>query len=72
MMDAEAIGSIQVRAWNAAYRDVVPDPFLDEFTVPIRVERWRGILGSDNPRGNACCAREQRRCRVLLTVRSVT
>ena len=31
--DAERIGAIQVRAWQAAYRGVMPDTYLDELDV---------------------------------------
>ena len=39
--DAERIGAIQVRAWQAAYRGVMPDAYLDELDVDDRAAFWR-------------------------------
>ena len=40
--DAERIGAIQVRAWQATYRGVMPDAYLDELDVDDRAAYWRG------------------------------
>ncbi len=39
--DAERIGVIQVRAWQAAYRGVMPDAYLDQLDVDDRAAYWR-------------------------------
>lgn len=43
--DAAAIADIHVAAWHGAYRGLVPDAVLDEFTLEVRLPRWRQILG---------------------------
>ena len=39
--DAEAIGSIHVRAWQAIYRGVMPDEYLDGLRAEDRAGRAR-------------------------------
>jgi GNAT superfamily N-acetyltransferase len=39
--DADAIGSIHVRAWQAGYRGTMPDDFLDGLNIPDRQSQWR-------------------------------
>jgi ribosomal protein S18 acetylase RimI-like enzyme len=39
--DAEAIGTINLASWEAAYRGIVADAFLDSATVEGRIARWR-------------------------------
>jgi ribosomal protein S18 acetylase RimI-like enzyme len=39
--DVDAVAGIQVRAWRADYRDVVPAPVLAELTGPEAREVWR-------------------------------
>ena len=46
--DAAAIAAIHVRAWQVAYRGLVPDAFLDAMSVPAREARWDGILRRDD------------------------
>ena len=47
--DAPDIASIHVSAWQAAYRGIVPDAFLDALSVDQREARWSdwfgGLLG---------------------------
>ncbi len=38
--DAEAIATINVRAWQTAYRGLLPDSHLDRLTIPDRVPQW--------------------------------
>ena len=45
------IAEVQVAAWHAAYRGIVPDPVLANFTVPRRTTRWQRILTSPLPGG---------------------
>lgn len=42
--DADAIASIHVRAWQAAFRGLVPDSLLDHLAVEHRALAWRGLL----------------------------
>ena len=38
--DAERLGAIQVRAWQATYRGVMPDEYLDELNADDRAAYW--------------------------------
>jgi len=42
--DAGRIAEIHVRAWQEAYRGIMPDDFLAGLSVPGREERWRETL----------------------------
>ncbi len=42
--DARRIAEIHVRAWQEAYRGIMPDDFLAGLSVDSRVERWRETL----------------------------
>jgi GNAT superfamily N-acetyltransferase len=42
--DAEALGRIHVRAWQAAYRGQLSDEYLDELSVDERAEQWWASL----------------------------
>ncbi|MCI0635685.1 MAG: GNAT family N-acetyltransferase [Actinobacteria bacterium] len=42
--DADVLGGIHVRAWQAAYRGQLSDEFLDELSVDDRAEQWRSSL----------------------------
>jgi GNAT superfamily N-acetyltransferase len=39
--DAAAIAAVQVRAWQWAYRGLVPDSYLDAMSIDDRTARWR-------------------------------
>ena len=41
LRDADRIGAIQVRAWQVAYRGVMPDAYLDELNADDRAAYWR-------------------------------
>ena len=45
--DCEAIGRVHVEAWQAAYRGLMPDEYLDELDPAARAERWRSALAGD-------------------------
>jgi ribosomal protein S18 acetylase RimI-like enzyme len=48
--DAEAMGEIHVRAWQAAYRGVMPDDYLDGLDAADRARLWReGIARRPEP-----------------------
>ncbi|CAN0416084.1 unnamed protein product, partial [Phaeothamnion confervicola] len=42
--DAVAMGRIHVRAWQHAYRGVMPDEYLDGLQASDRVEMWQGRI----------------------------
>ena len=43
--DADAMGSIHVRAWRAAYSDgLMPEDYLDSLSAQARADMWRGQL----------------------------
>jgi len=49
-VDAIAMGRLHVRAWQSAYRGVMPDEYLDGLREQDRVEMWQGRLSqSDLP-----------------------
>jgi len=47
--DASAIASIHVRAWQAAYRGIVPDAYLDGLSIEDFAERHRGRIRVPQP-----------------------
>ncbi|MFN6119621.1 MAG: GNAT family N-acetyltransferase [Actinomycetes bacterium] len=42
--DADAMGRLHVRAWQHAYRGVMPDVYLDGLRAEDRIEMWRADL----------------------------
>jgi ribosomal protein S18 acetylase RimI-like enzyme len=48
-VDADAMGRVHVRAWQAAYRDVMPDAYLDGLRAEERASMWQGALSRPNP-----------------------
>lgn len=42
--DARRIAEIHVRAWQEAYRGIMPDDYLAGLSVDSRAERWRETL----------------------------
>lgn len=42
--DAPAMGALVVRAWQAAYRELMPDDYLDGLTVDDRADLWTRVL----------------------------
>jgi GNAT superfamily N-acetyltransferase len=49
--EAEALAQLHLDVWDDAYPGLMPQEILDErrATVDERMERWRGILGQDEP-----------------------
>jgi GNAT superfamily N-acetyltransferase len=45
--DAGAIAAVTVRGWQAAYRGIFPDDFLDGLNEDARETGWRAMLESD-------------------------
>lgn len=46
--DAPIIAEIHVRAWQTAYRGIMPDAFLDGLAPEQRYERWERDIGADD------------------------
>lgn len=44
--DSEAIGRVHIAAWQAAYRGLMPDEFLDDLDGAVRGQRWRAALAA--------------------------
>ena len=42
--DADAIASVHVRSWQAAYRGIVPDAMLEALSIQRRAGWWHGEL----------------------------
>jgi ribosomal protein S18 acetylase RimI-like enzyme len=47
--DVPGIARVHVDSWRTAYRDILPDSFLDELTYESREERWRERLAQAAP-----------------------
>ena len=47
--DACGIATVHVRAWQAAYRGIVPDAYLDSLSVETRTRMWREALARGGP-----------------------
>ena len=48
--DARAIAEVHVRAWHEAYRGLLPEGVLDQFTVKRREGSWRELLDDSHGR----------------------
>jgi ribosomal protein S18 acetylase RimI-like enzyme len=46
--DAPALAGVHVAAWRQAYRGIVPDSYLEQFTVESRTKRFREFLADDS------------------------
>lgn len=47
--DAAALGRVHVRAWQATYRGIMPDEFLDGLDPVERGNMWAQALGTARP-----------------------
>jgi ribosomal protein S18 acetylase RimI-like enzyme len=47
--DAFGIATVHVRTWQAAYRGIVPDAYLDSLSIDARAQTWRKALACDKP-----------------------
>lgn len=45
--DAGAMGALHVRAWQRAYRGLMPDDYLAQLSIDERVDLWTEALGRD-------------------------
>jgi ribosomal protein S18 acetylase RimI-like enzyme len=50
--DAPALARVNAAAWQAAYRGIVPDSYLQRFTVEQRTGRFTELLAADS--GETC------------------
>jgi ribosomal protein S18 acetylase RimI-like enzyme len=46
--DAAEMGRLHVRAWQAAYRGIMPDEYLDALRPEDRIEMWRGHFSRED------------------------
>ncbi len=44
VVDAGAIAAVHVASWQAAYRGLLPDEYLDSLSVPVRTGQWESVL----------------------------
>jgi ribosomal protein S18 acetylase RimI-like enzyme len=49
--DADAMGSAHVRAWQAAYRSIMPDDYLDGLSAENRASMWRRQIDAAGGKG---------------------
>jgi GNAT superfamily N-acetyltransferase len=49
--DAEQIAAVHVRSWQAAYRGLLPQDYLDQLDPADRLPRWRRTLRETDPAG---------------------
>jgi ribosomal protein S18 acetylase RimI-like enzyme len=47
--DAEGIATVHVLGWQAAYRGVVPDSYLDSLSIEQRALSWRAFFREPSP-----------------------
>lgn len=47
--DTGTVGEVHVRAWQVAYRGVMPDGYLDELRPQDRADMWRRGIEADWP-----------------------
>jgi ribosomal protein S18 acetylase RimI-like enzyme len=45
--EAGALAQVHLASWKAAYRGIVPEPYLEQFTIESGIERFRSFLASD-------------------------
>jgi RimJ/RimL family protein N-acetyltransferase len=61
LVDVEVLGSIHVRAWQAAYRGYMPDAYLDGLRADVRAAMWAQNLSRPQP-GSAVLVAEREGC----------
>lgn len=47
--DEESLAFVHVRAWQTAYRGILPDAFLASLSAAGRVDRWRERIAAPGP-----------------------
>lgn len=57
--DALGVASVHVRSWQAAYRGLLPDMYLDQLDVDARRAAWAGTIAEEDwPRTGTLVATE--------------
>ena len=44
LVDVEAIAALLMRSWQAGYRGLLPDAYLDGLDAATRAPRWRSVI----------------------------
>ncbi|PCE23311.1 hypothetical protein BWP39_26920 [Paraburkholderia acidicola] len=47
--DAEAIATVHVASWQAAYKGIMPEQFLKTLSIEARAATWRKLLQAGTP-----------------------
>lgn len=47
--DETAIAELHVLAWQVTYRGMIPDEYLDELSIPKRLDMWRELIVEFEP-----------------------
>jgi GNAT superfamily N-acetyltransferase len=47
--EVDAMAAVQVRAWQAAYQGLMPQPYLDTLDAADRAAMWRQVLAAPPP-----------------------
>jgi len=63
--DAAAMGALVVRAWQTAYRGLMPDDYLDDLTVDDRTDQWTRVLTDERDPARAVFVAEDDDGRVV-------
>ena len=56
--DASAIARVHVRAWQSAYRGIMPDDYLDGLDASERAEQWRDVMNDLSAQSVLCVAEQ--------------
>ena len=49
LIDAHAIAEVHVSTWQEAYRNIVPDKYLQSLSIDKREEQWCSSIERGNP-----------------------
>jgi RimJ/RimL family protein N-acetyltransferase len=58
--DARAIAEVHVASWRWAYREILPEDFLERLSVDDRETMWRDLLADRGPGGGVAVAEDER------------
>ena len=53
--DAEAIAAVRVESWQATYRGMIPDAYLDDMRIEDSMLKWRQILQAMSAAADRIC-----------------
>lgn len=57
--DAPAVAALHTQSWQSAYRELLPDRYLDETVPGEHRMRWRSLLGAPPADGDAALERPE-------------